>query len=219
MPFKSNNNPLSVVSYNKESFDKAAPFYQKALNNSGYTNLSTNIGRTFLKMLDAEFTEEHVLHKVFNRNTMKISYSCIPNLKQNIDGHNKSILHKKIVPPRSCNCRVKTECHMSGNSLKESVVYQASVSTEDHHLPQTYVELTENSFKTRYSNHKSLFANANRRNNTELSKYICYLKENLTKFKVTWRILKHALSYCTTPPLTGVTYASGRSILLFANLI
>ena len=139
-----------------------------------------------------------MLHKIFNRNTVKISYSCMPNLKQNIDGHNKSILHKKIVPPRSCNCRVKTECSMSGNCLKESVVYQATVSTEDHHPPQTYVGLTENSFKTRYSNHKSSFANANKRNNTELSKYIWYLKENLTKFNISWRILKHASSYNPT---------------------
>ena len=50
---------------------------------------------------------------------------------------------------------------MSGNRLKDSVVYQATVSTEDHHPPQTYVGLTDNSFKTRYSNHKSSFANAN----------------------------------------------------------
>ena len=179
------NRRLSEISYVTESFDKAAPFYLKALAYSGSKhlltfssniptqtsnpkrknrergiiwynppfskNVSTNIGRTFLKLLDVEFTEEHVLHKIFNRNTIKISYSCMPNLKQNIDGHNKSILHKKIVPPRSCNCRVKTECPMSGNSLKKSVVYQATVSTEDHHPPQTYVGLTENSFKIRYS--------------------------------------------------------------------
>ena len=46
-----------------------------------------------------------------------------------------------------------------------------------------------------FQNHKSSFANANKRNNTELSKYIWYLKENLTKFNITWRILKHASSY------------------------
>ena len=89
-----------------------------------------------LSCLTRNFTKEHVLHKIFNRNTVKISYSCMPNLKQNIDGHNKSILHKKIVPPTSCNCRVKTECPMSGNCLKELVVYQATVSTEDHHPPR-----------------------------------------------------------------------------------
>ena len=107
-------------------------------------------------------------------------------------------LHNEIVPPRFCNRRVKTECSLSGNCLKESVVYQATVSTEDHNPPQTYVGLTENSFKTRYSNHKSSFSNANKRHNTELSKYIWYLKDKLTKFKVTWRILKHAASYNPT---------------------
>ena len=55
-------------------------------------NVWANMGHTFLKLLDAKFTEEHLLHKIFNRNTVKISYSCMPNLKQNIDGHNKSSL-------------------------------------------------------------------------------------------------------------------------------
>ena len=163
------NRRLSEISYDKESFDKAAPIYQKAFDNSGYKhlltfsshistqtshsrrknrkrdsiwyyppfskNVSTNIGLTFLKLLDTEFIEEHVLHKIFKRNTVKISYSCMPNLKQNIDGHNKSILHNRMVPPRPCNCRVKTECPLSGNCLKGSVVYQATVSTEDRNPP------------------------------------------------------------------------------------
>ena len=216
------NRRLSEISYNKESFEKVAPIYQKALENSGYKhlltfsshistktshsgrkhpkrditwynppfskNVSTNIRCTFLKLLDTEFTEEHMLHKIFNRNTVKISYSRMTNLKQNIDSHNKSILHNKIVPPRSCNCRVKTECPLSGNCRKESVVYQATILTEDHNPPQTYTGLMENSFKTRYSNHKSSFSNANKWHNTELSKYIWYLKDKLTKFKLMWRI-------------------------------
>ena len=57
-------------------------------------NVATNVGRTFLKILDEEFPENHVFHKIFNRNTVKISYSCMPNLKQKIEGRNKSILPK-----------------------------------------------------------------------------------------------------------------------------
>ena len=131
------------------------------------TNVATNVGRAFLKILDEEFPKEHVLHKIFNRNTIKISYSCMSNLKQNIDGHNKSILHKKIVPPKTCNCRKPAECPMEGNCLKESVIYQATVTTEDNNPPQTYVGLTENSFKTRYANHKTSFCNSNKRLSTE----------------------------------------------------
>ena len=136
-----------------------------------------------------------MLHKIFNRNTVKISYSCMSNLKQNIDGHNKSILHSKIVPPKTCNCRKPAECPMDGNCLKESVIYQATVTTDDNNPPQTYVGLTENSFKTRYSNHKTSFSNSNKRFNTELSKHIWHLKDNKSKFKVTWKILKQAAPY------------------------
>ena len=46
------------------------------------SGLFQNVGRTFLKILDEEFPESHVFHKIFNRNTVKISYSCMPNLKQ-----------------------------------------------------------------------------------------------------------------------------------------
>ena len=90
---------------------------------------------------------------------------------------------------------------------KESVVYQATVSTEDHNPPQIYVGLTENCFKTRYSNHKFSFSNVSKRHNTELSKYIWYLvKGNFTKFQVTWKILKHAASYNPTMSLREVFY-------------
>jgi hypothetical protein len=55
-------------------------------------NVSTNVGQSFLKIIDEEFPANHPLHKIFNRNTVKISYSCMPNIKQTIDGHNKSTL-------------------------------------------------------------------------------------------------------------------------------
>ena len=56
---------------------------------------------------------------------------------------------------------------MREKCVKNLVVYQATVSTEDHNLPQrTYVRLTENSFKTSYLDQKSSFCNANKRHNT-----------------------------------------------------
>ena len=118
--------------------------------------------RAFLKILDEEFPKEHALHKIFNRNTVKISYSCMSNRKQNMDGHNKSILQKKIVSPKTCNCRRSpAECPLDGHCLKESVIYLATVTTGDNNPPQTYVGLTENSFKTRRPilNHKTSFCN------------------------------------------------------------
>ena len=141
--------------------------------------------------------------------------SCMSSLKQNIDGHNKSVLHKKIVPPKTCNCRKPAECPVDGNCLKESIVYQATVTNEDNNPLQTYVGLTENSFKTRYSNHKMSFSHSIRRFIIELSKHIWHLKDNESKFKVIWRSLK--LVAHTTPVQIDVTFASGRSTLLFVN--
>ena len=53
----------------------------------------------------------------------------------------------------------------------------------------TYVGLTENSFKTRYSNHKSSFRDPNKRLSTEL-KHIWRLIHPKIGFSLTWKILK-----------------------------
>ena len=59
---------------------------------------------------------------------------------------------------------------MAGNSLKKTIVYHATVTTEDRKHDKTYVGLTENSFKTRFANHKASFNNLSKRMSTELSK-------------------------------------------------
>ena len=122
-------------------------------------NVATNVGRTFLKILDEEFPENHVFHKIFNRSTVKISYSCMPNLKPKIDGNNKSTLQKATTPPvlKACNCRIPANCLMAGNGLKSSVVYQATITTEDNWPAQTYVGPAESPFKTRLVYHNSSF--------------------------------------------------------------
>ncbi len=58
------------------------------------SNITTNIGKQFFKLLDKCFPPGHQLHKLLNRNTVKLSYSCMPNMKQIISAHNKSIIKK-----------------------------------------------------------------------------------------------------------------------------
>ncbi|XP_033096832.1 uncharacterized protein LOC117101076, partial [Anneissia japonica] len=215
------NKRLSEISFDEESFNKAAPLYQQALDKSGYShqlkfstaqqikdaantrkhrtrniiwynppfskNVATNIGKTFLKTLDDEFPPNHTLHKIFNRNTIKISYSCMGNLKQNIDGHNKTTLSLKTEQPKtkSCNCRIPNDCPMSGRCLNKSVVYQATV-VANNKTDQTYAGLTENAFKIRYNNHTASFRNPEKCN-TELSKYIWELKDNNIDYTIKWK--------------------------------
>ena len=160
-------------------------------------NVATNVERTLLKILDEEFPESHVLHKIFNRNTVKVSYCCMPKLKQKIDGNNKSTLQKTTTPPvlKACNCRIPADCTMAGNCLTPCVVFQAIVTIEDNRPAQTYVGLPENSFKARFPNHKSSFNNPNKRLSTELSKHAWCLKEASLKFHIIWKILKQTSPY------------------------
>ena len=68
--------------------------------------------------------------------------------------------------------------------------YQATVITET----TTYVGLATN-FKERYRNHQSSFRRSNRRNETELSKYIWTLQDSKKPFQIKWKVLKKCKPY------------------------
>ena len=121
----------------------------------------------------------------------------VPN---DVDGHNKCISHKtqdravQILQLQSKN-GMPYEWKLS----QRIGCLPSNRLTEHHNPPESYVDRTENSLKTRHSNHKSSFSTASKCHNTELGKYIWYLKENLTKFKVKWRILQHTCLLYTSP--------------------
>ena len=71
--------------------------------------------------------------------------------------------------------------------MQENVVYQATVATET--TTESFVGLASN-FKERYRNHQTSFRHSNKRNETELSKYIWDLKDQKKSFRVKWRVLK-----------------------------
>ena len=84
---------------------------------------------------------------------------------------------------------------MAENCLTSSMVYQATVTTDDNMPAQTYGGLTETPFKLRFANHKSSFNNLNTRLSTELSRYVWCLKEAGLPFKITWKFFKQTSPY------------------------
>ena len=52
----------------------------------------TKKGKTFQTLTDKYFSPHHKLHKLFNRNNVKRSHSCMPNVKLIINKHNKTVL-------------------------------------------------------------------------------------------------------------------------------
>ena len=132
------------------------------------------------------------------RNTLKLSYSCMPNVQQIINGRNKTVLKNSAQPTqdqagRTCNCRKKDECPLEGNCLSKGIVYQAKVTSESK--TKTYVGLTATEFKARFRNHQVSFNNEKRKNDTELSKHIWQLKSKQQHNTIKWKMLAMAKPY------------------------
>ena len=58
-------------------------------------NESANITKIFSKLVDKHFPRTHRLRKIFNCNTIKVSYSCMGYVQKLIKKHNKFIQNKK----------------------------------------------------------------------------------------------------------------------------
>ena len=57
-------------------------------------NLRTNVGKKFIDIVKSEFTEDHVLHQIFNKNTIRLSYSCMPNMSKKVSMHNGKVFQQ-----------------------------------------------------------------------------------------------------------------------------
>ena len=120
-------------------------------------NIKTNIARNFLNLVDTHFPAGHKLHKIFNRNTVKVSYSCMNNVKNIISKHNTRIIRKsqpQVTNTTSCNCRNKETCPLQNKCMSNDIVYKAATSTCSTNDTKHYIGMTSNTFKERIRNHK-----------------------------------------------------------------
>ena len=160
-------------------------------------NVSSNVGQQFLKLIDTCFPKTHPLAKILNRNTVKISYRCMPNMGQVIARHNCKIVKQDQGPqtPPGCNCRGgPSKCPVDGACLTEGVVYRATVTRGDNSAQETYTGLTARKFKQRLYEHTQDFNNENREG-TGLSNFIWKLKNDNITYKINWKILMRSQSF------------------------
>ena len=87
---------------------------------------------------------------------------------------------------RTCNCRVKNERPLDGKCLSSNIVYSAEVLIDNNEQGDIYFGISETEFKTRLSNHKKSFKNQIYETDTELSKYIWDLKDNVYVYQKTY---------------------------------
>ena len=96
-------------------------------------NVATNVGRKFRTLIRKHFPRSSKLYKIFNENTLKIRYSCMPNMAAVIRQHNSAVMRGARTvqenPPseKPCNCRDKDRCPLNGVCQIHSIVYKATV--------------------------------------------------------------------------------------------
>ena len=161
--------------------------------------VSTNIGKKFLGILGKHFPKNHKYHKIFNKNTVKISYSCMTSMGNIIKGHNATLLRpsqaQSVGQSRTCNCRVKTTCPLNGQCLTENAIYQATISNGDVGEKFPYIGLAEGEFKTRYNNHTMSFRKESYAKKTELSKKYWEIKNSKGTPTISWKVLTSVRAY------------------------
>jgi hypothetical protein len=162
-------------------------------------NVSTNVGKSFLRLIDRHFPKNNKLHKIFNRNTIKVSYSCMPSIKSVINSHNKYILNNHTTANQeNCNCLNRNTCPLFNKCLTNNIVYQATVISDNHdNFPneKSYIGVSETPFKLRYANHVKSFKILKYKNDTELSKQVWKLKDENLNPVVRWKILRQCKAY------------------------
>ena len=104
-------------------------------------DVSTNVAKKFLQFLEKHFRPSNSLHKIFNRNTIKVSYCCTQKLDNIIKLHNKEQISSNS-PILSCNC-IKEECPLEGKHKTNDVVYKCIASGTGKEL---HKESLKNSF-------------------------------------------------------------------------
>ena len=165
-------------------------------------SVETDIGHKFLALVGRSFPKGHPLHSTLNRNTVKISYCTMNNMKSHIDQHNKSILNPRTVEANNngCNCirSRKAECPLDGKCLQDSIVYQADIIPSDPNNnlgTKTYYGCTGRPFKKRYYDHKNALSNRDSSKQTTLSKHIWELKDKNVEHRIKWSIKARAATY------------------------
>ena len=140
-------------------------------------NVKTNVGKTFFALLQKHFPPTHPMNSIFNKNKIKISYSCCPNRGSILSSHNKHILNSNSTE-YGCNCSNKNECPLENKCLTLRIVHRADVTNNKTVEHKYYYGISDTPFKERYENHRTSFRHRSHLSASDLSKYYWKLVHN-----------------------------------------
>ena len=93
-------------------------------------NVGPNIGKTFLKLMRKHFPKGNPLHQIFNKNRLKVSYSCMGNMASIISSDNRAILHPNVSLEYGCNYMSRNESPLQNKCLTPKIFYRANVEND-----------------------------------------------------------------------------------------
>ena len=113
---------LKTLFKKKERLRKKKVFYfSRPFSNC----VKTDMGKEFLKIFSKHFPKTGTYGKFFNRNTIKISYSCMPNLEKEKSKH---LLNFDVIDDNNRKLQNKSNCPVNGKCLTKGVIYKATVT-------------------------------------------------------------------------------------------
>ena len=149
--------------------------------------------KTFLKLVKNHFFRSHKLYKIYNRSTLKLSYSCMSSRSSVIKQHNYKVLSTTENVDQLCKCRNKESCPHNGKCLQTCIVYKADVITnKDNHI---YYGASDGEFKSLYNNHTNSFRYRHHEQDTKLSKHIWEIQDKGINLNVKWSVAAYASTY------------------------
>ena len=157
------------------------------------STVTTNVAKEFLSLIDQCFPQGNPLRKIFNRKTVKVSYSTTPNMSQTIAMHNSKLLTTKKNQERDCNCPKTRVCPLENKCINKNLVYQATV-LKPNQESKNYVGLTSTEFKKRLAVHLTSFKDPEICQ-TSLSKYVHEIKKEGIQPEVNWKIIDRGKPY------------------------
>ena len=129
----------------------------------------TIIGKTFPKLSTVYFPKSNSLYKIFNKNMVKVSYSCMNYMSSIIWLHKKRPLRPRTTE-YGCNFQTTVNCPLQNQYLMPSIIYPTGVESNTTKGTKIYLGLAKTSFKEQFRKHNEDLNYEQYRKSTELSK-------------------------------------------------
>lgn len=155
-------------------------------------NVKTHVAKNFLCLIDKHFAKSLKLHKIFNKNNLKVSYSFSSNMAnviKTLQPRDPEWVQWGWRDPRKCNWGNKDLRALDDDCLKRNV----STKLSQEHLDSrtlTYAwqkTISKQDATTTNSLHERKHAHA-----TVVVKHIWELKRKKTSYNFKWYIIKRA---------------------------